>query len=384
MLTRSGTLVAASTAGLLLLGWAAGYPELVALGLAGGAALLAAVVSVIRRADITATRRIEPSRVAEGARAVGVLTVTNTGRRRSPPILATESVAGSRVTVALPGLAAGQSHETAYPLPTARRGRYQVDPLIIGRSDPLRLFRVGRRCGEPSTLYVHPGSHLLAHAPADGTHALEGPTSSYAPRGGVAFHSLRAYEPADDWRLIHWKSSARSGQLMVRHNVVPNEPRHVVVLDTSAAGYTDESFEDAVRVAASLCRAFAATAVPVEVRTTGGRISAGPQDAGSGGGIATMLDLLAEAERSPSDPGLPGLSRLAPDGDGGILAVVTGPGDRDRLAVLAAIRPRFLTVSLVQVGDRSRRPGPQLGGIASVSIRTSKELPAAWNQVASL
>src|SRR5690606_37616745 len=107
----------------------------------------------LRRTELVATRAISPRRVAEGERAVAVVTVTNTGARRSPPLTATEPVGRRRVGVRLPSLARGATTTARYDLPTARRGVYAVGPLTMARSDPLRLVDVARRYGGRSWLY---------------------------------------------------------------------------------------------------------------------------------------------------------------------------------------------------------------------------------------
>ena len=378
MLTKSGIVVAVLAAVLLVVGWLADYPELVALGFACLAALLMAGLWMLARPDVSASREVRPHRVGVGEEAHGVITVTNEARRRSPPIMAAESAAGRRLTIPVPSLAAGESHQTSYPLPTGRRGIYQVGPLTIGHSDPLRLMRVGREYATWSTLYVHPHIYPVEPVPTGQTRDLDGPTSSSSPRGGVAFHSLRDYEYGDDWRLIHWKSTARLDKFMVRHNVVPNEPRLMVVLDTSTGPYTDRSFEDAVSAAASLCVAAVRGGYPLELHTTGGFSSAADRAIDSTG---ALLDLLAGVERTADDPGLAALPRLVP-ADGGVsLGIVTGQPDQHLLAVLPAVRPKFLMVSLIQFAERFAGPPAALRGVIGVNVHSGAEFAAAWNHL---
>src|SRR5216110_1516753 len=99
MPTGSGLLLAGAAAALLGLGWLAGYPELVAAGFACLAALLVAALWMLLRPDLAAVRDVRPQRVSPGEEAFGVLTLTNEAHRRSPPILAAESVAGFRIQV---------------------------------------------------------------------------------------------------------------------------------------------------------------------------------------------------------------------------------------------------------------------------------------------
>jgi uncharacterized protein (DUF58 family) len=378
MLTRSGAVVAAC--GLVLLGaaWLADYPELAAIGFACLAALIVATLWMLARPDVTVMREIRPSRVAAGDRAVSVLTLTNEARRRSPPIIATESVTGQRLTVAVPSLGRGERHQASYPLPTQRRGIHRVGPLAIGHTDPLRLMRVGKEFATWSTLCVHPQIRHVEPVPTGQTRDMDGPTSSTSPSGGVAFHSLRDYEYGDDWRLIHWKSTARMQKFMVRHNVVPNEPRLMVVLDTSAAPYTEKSFEDAVSAAASLCVAAVRGGFPLQLHTTGGASAAIERGtAGTGG----LLDLLAGVERSTADPGLAALPGLVPLDEGVSLGIVTGQPEHRMLSVLPAVRSRFLMVSLIQFAERFAGPPADLRGVIAVNVRNGEEFAATWNQL---
>lgn len=375
MLTWSGRIMAAMAVLLLLTGAVADYPELVALGMACLLALLVAGGWMLMRPQVVVIRSIEPARVSEGDRANGVLTLTNEGGHRSPPVLAVERIAGRQVVVPLPSLAGGQQFNTSYPLPTKRRGVFTVGPLTIGHSDPLRLMYAAREFASEATLTVHPRIHDVAPLPTGHSRDVDGPTTSSAPRGGIAFHAITDYQPGDDPRLIHWRSTARLGRLMVRHNVTPNESQQMVVLDTSEEPYDAASFEDAVRVAASLCMAACRAGDPLLVRTTGGVVRMSDR---GGRGRDDILDALAAVERTADDPGLSALSQMLPPQDMVSLGVVTGQPAKAQRGAVAAVRSKYQMVSLVQVGEKHGRPAVADSGVFALNVDTSIDFALAW------
>jgi uncharacterized protein (DUF58 family) len=376
MLTRNGWWFAILAAAFFLSGVVLSYRELIMIGLAMLACLIAAGVSILLRPDLEVKREVVPCRVNEGDAASGVITVTNVGRRRCAPMRAIEAVGDTSISISLPSLAAGATHTTQYRLPTGHRGCYTIGPLRIAHSDPLRLISVSHADTGQATLWVHPRVHKASPIPTGRSQELEGPANVHAPHGGIAFHSLREYQPGDDPRLIHWRSTARTGTLMVRHTVITNEPKLMIVLDTSADPYDKESFEDAVRVAASLVVAGADKRYPVEFRTTGG--VRGSVDA-TGHGQSDVMDKLAAVQANASDPGLRALVPLAPLRDRGVsLGVVTGQPTIEQARTVGAVRGRFDMATLVQVGERFERPPLSISGVLAVNAGTSAEWAKVW------
>jgi uncharacterized protein DUF58 len=221
---------------------------------------------------------------------------------------------------------------------------------------------------------------------AGGPHDAEGPTASIAPPGGVAFHSLREYVAGDDWRLIHWGATARTGALVARRLVVPDQPRLLVVLDTSAAAYAATLFEDAVRVAASFCVAGEQSGLPVQLRTTGEATGSTRWSPGEwGGDFGDTLAFLSVVDNTGADQGLAVLLDAVGDvvsaGQGVALVVVTGQVEAGQAELLTLLRRRFLSVSLAQLVEAETPPTAISHGVLAVAASSSAEFAASWNRL---
>jgi uncharacterized protein (DUF58 family) len=376
MLTRYGQQLGGLAVVLVVAGWLTGYLPLVMIGAACAAVLAIAGLWMLARPRLTAQREIRPNRVVEGRPATGTLTVTNNSRRRSPAMVVLEHFGEAVVPVTIPSLAHGATHTRPYRLPTERRGVFQVGPLTISRSDPFQLMRLGQQQRSHETLWVHPLTHDIPPFPNGRTRDLEGPTSGEAPQGGIAFHTLREYVMGDDLRLIHWRSSAKTGSLMVRHNVDTYQPRSLVVLDVHEQVYRDEGFEDAVRVVASLLVASIRNNFPVRLRTTGGLVIGSE----GGGRLERVLDQLAALQPEP-DAGLASISRQVSAERGGFsLAVITGQASARDLAVIGPLRSRFQNITIGRIGVRGRGSVHELPGAVLINAGTSAEFAQAWGR----
>jgi uncharacterized protein (DUF58 family) len=74
------------------------------------------------------------------------------------------------------------------------------------------------------------------------------------PQAQTEFFGLRHYRPGDSPRSIHWRSSARRRELLVRECEEPAGEDLILVVDPSLEGQSPDAFEEAVSLAATICR----------------------------------------------------------------------------------------------------------------------------------
>jgi uncharacterized protein (DUF58 family) len=370
-----GVVIVCGAIGFLALGMALGYRSLVGIGLSGLTVAIMAALTTQSAPRLDVSRAIEPLRVERGRPAVGLVSVRNIGTKRSRPSLAIERVtngtarsdepATTEVLVQVPDLRVGRSVAVTYELPTQRRGALQVGPLAIAQRDPFGMWEARRPIGDTVTLLVQPRIHSLGAGRGGRTRHLDGPTSDKAPRGTSTFHSLREYTPGDDIRRVHWRTSARTGTLMVREHVDTGLPSRVVVLDTRPAVYVGDQFEEAVDVAASVVSAAQDRGFPVRLMTSAGAVYA--VRAGQRG--QELRDFLTTVTTEDVGSLRRATHEVMAGSERDQITIVSGNLSAGDLADVTAMTQRFAASTLVTVAAAVRwTAGHHLDGPTATSI----------------
>jgi uncharacterized protein (DUF58 family) len=377
-LTRRGWAVLVAAVLAYACGALAAYPVLRALGGAGIGAVAAALVVTARRPRVAVSREVYPDRVRRGRPAFARLRVHNDGQRRHGGFTAGDQVDGGYHSVAVRPLAPGADAVYHYDLPTGRRGRIQVGPLTLERVDPFGLGRSRLTTGDTTTMWVHPRTYpvraLVAGFPR---HHHDGKTSDESPHGSLDLRDVREYVVGDEVRHLHWKATARTGRLMVRDYVDPNQPRFTALLDTRAALFGEEAFEEAVDLTASLMNAAAGAGYWCRLVTPGG------VDLKPSGGQQAVRQVLDElCELTPTTGALPLVpaSLTRPADRGGSLVVVLAGAYREDLAAVAALRPHYAsTVVIVLAGGTDTGVAIRVPGALVVTAPDAKDATRRWN-----
>lgn len=345
-MTRAGLAAIAVGALALALGlwlqWIAF--DLVGVGLL--ALVLVAVLVVVRPSPLVIERAIQPPRVPKGSPAIAVLTFANRSRRTVGVTVANQPFGGASVRTVIPKLRRGERGLRSYRLPTRQRGIFDVGPVEVTRRDAFELFRASRSFGDVERIWVYPRVLHIRPLPTGQTRHLEGPSSDTSPQGNITFHRLRDYVVGDDLRLVHWRSTARTGRLVVKHNVDTSQPYTIVLFDQRPSRYTAEAFESAVDVAASVLVASAAHKAPLELRLTDGTVIGGPRVREA----TPLVDHLTGIAPDPKGDLREHLLTLR-RARGTSLVVITGTLDINDLPYVAMLRRRFEQLVVVSLDE---------------------------------
>ena len=343
MPTRHGWAAVAAAIGTVVSGRLFGVLELYVVGAALLAAAVVAVVLVNRPLPALRVRRLaRPATVAAGEPARVDLQLLNDGRTRTPRLRVWEPV-GERggAPMQMAPLPPGEVAAAAYRVPTARRGIVTTGPMRVEWTDPLGLARRTTRLPGRGEVLVVP-ERVPMMFPGLGSN---GPLGTHLRmkamgRSGSEFHSQREYVPGDDLRRINWKSTARTGTLIVREPAMETVHRCTVLLDTDAGQYDGEGFERAVSAAASIISAATAHGVATRLVAPGLDLR-GPDVAHE------ALRWLATVQLDDRDEQPPLATRAHLEGLG-LLAVVTGRvGSTAERVAVEACGPDETLVSVV-------------------------------------
>lgn len=354
--------------------------------------LLSLALAALTGTSTTVRRSTSPERAVVGQACRVRLDLRNPGRMTTPVLLAQDRLPAGwprapRFTV--DPLPPGGRAAVAYSATPPRRGHHRLGPLQVRVTDPLGLCELPLRAGGRSEVLVLPATTAVPGASAlltgSGGDDAGGGAGTVSGERGM---STREYRSGDDLRRVHWRSTARRGELMVRQDEQPRQRRGVVVLDRRPGAHSDEAaFDHAVAAAASLAVSLhdAGAAVHLE-------LADGPAGQPQAQGREHLLERLALVE--PADgPSLALSTMLAAALGGrseaesrdGIVVVVAGAlgrADADALATAGrggTVRRRSASLAVL-----SQPPAPGAveallgGGWAVLDLSEGEPLADAW------
>jgi uncharacterized protein (DUF58 family) len=262
-------------------------------------------------------------------------------------------------TLELGPLPRGVQRDAAYAFPTDVRGVHPVGPISIEARDPFGLAARRRHLVGRTAVVVLPRTYPLAPLPPARGEEREAAHRALATGSTVdeELAALRPYEPGDDVRRIHWRTTARTGEPVVRQFDEPWQRRTTVLVDTRPTAHDPASFERAVSAAASVVALAAGRGELVRIVTTGG-VDTGLVAAAADGD--DLFDRLADLRVDGSGSLTAALARLAaPPRPSRLVTCTGGPPDAELTGLAEATRhvPVHVLV-LTLAGAGPVPPGP--------------------------
>ncbi|MFE9630405.1 DUF58 domain-containing protein [Streptomyces sp. NPDC006463] len=404
--TRGRSFLAAGVAAAAC-AYVLGQGELLRVGLLLAVLPLICVYALHRtRHRVTGSRRLTPGRVPAGAEARVQLRMDNVSRLPTGLLMLQDRVPyvlGPRPRFVLDRVEPGGRREVSYRVRSDLRGRYPLGPLQLRLTDPFGLVELTRSFSTYDTLTVIPRTEPLPPV------RLTGESSGY---GDGSRRSLalagdddvipRTYRRGDDLRRVHWRSTARYGELMVRREEQPQRSRATVLLDTRRIAFDgagpDSAFEWAVSGAASALVHLLEQGFSVRLLTDtgdsvpgegGGGFSSGRDESAEAAGL--MMDTLAVVGHSDGA----GLSRaydavrgggggFGGAGGDGLLIAFFGDLDDVQTELAAKMRQRAsgAVAFVLDCATWGGQPAPGLA-VPPVEERLRRLRDAGWTALAA-
>jgi uncharacterized protein (DUF58 family) len=229
--------------------------------------------------------------------------------------------------------------------PLTRRGHFRVEPLQIRTGDPFGFFESSAAVGTGVTVVIYPRIEALPlwklpAANIDGSHAMPERTLQTTPLATT----VRPWAPGDAFNRIHWKATARHGDIHVKEFDLEQTADAWIVLDLDRAGQVGRGDESTVEVAVRAAASIADKAIQenraVGLTVNAHRLAQLPPDRG-GRQHLKIMQLLAAVDGDGTSPLSEALVATVPRIRRGMTAVVITPSlERDWVKPLAALRSR--------------------------------------------
>lgn len=358
--------------------------------------LLLPMVTVVligrARYRLSCRRSVSPARVPVGKPTRVLLHLENAGRMPSNLVLVEDQVPyalGTRPRFVLDEVGPRWRRDISYTVRSEVRGRFTLGPLRIRITDPFGLIELTRGFQARNTLTVTPEVHPLNPGHLGGEWSGTGDNRPRAfAAAGAEDVTVREYRDGDDLRRVHWASSARLGELMVRREEQPFQSRATLIMDTRSSAHRGtgpaSSFEWMVTAAASIGVHLASQGFALRLVSESGADPVGQfHDRGSGGtgdsdDLLDHLAVIAASDRRNLE-----LPRSRDDRSGVIVSIVGLLEESDLSAVRRLAQGAAAGYAIVVDVSAWMRPGAAGRSEVQERIRlTAAELRANGWRVA--
>jgi uncharacterized protein (DUF58 family) len=231
------------------------WPEFLIMGLVSGLLAVAAIPFLFGGKNYAVNFKLPDDRIVAGTETTAIVEIQNNSNRLELPGQLDVPIGPSLSEIPIPLMRSGQIVEIKVPIPTQRRGVLDVGPISTVRTDLVGVLRRELRWADVKKLYVHPQTVTIRSTTQGIIRDLEGSPTTNLVDSDMSFHAIREYQPGDGQRHIHWKSTAKTGKLMVRQFEESRRSRMALILASHKDEYDPtnaDEFELAVSALGSL------------------------------------------------------------------------------------------------------------------------------------
>ncbi|MEV7802505.1 DUF58 domain-containing protein [Microbispora sp. NPDC088329] len=344
--------------------------------------LLASLVVARTRYRLACARRLGPARVQAGEESTVTLRLENVTRLPTGLLLVEDTLQyalGTRPRFVLDRMEPRGIREIDYKVSSDLRGRFPIGPLSVRIADPFGLVELARSFTITDTLVVTPEVVPLPPVRLSGEYSGGGDSSTRSvAAAGDDDVAPREYRQGDDLRRVHWRSTARHGELMVRREEQEWQSRGALLLDTRRHAHRGEgprsSFEVAVSAAASIGIHLSAEGLALRLVT-----DQGARHVVETGQSWSLLDTLAVIRQSTARSLEHGVGALRQGAGEGLIVAVLGALDPEEARTLAQLRHPGVTAVAVLL-DLASWDGASWDAVAAENARTARSVltGAGW------